>query len=338
MYFCQSISVVEIEKFVSSARLSSYHTLIGSPKLEDAIGSYVWGLELNGALSSLLSVFEVVLRNSIHGAASAYYGKQDWYLDLLKWQGDLLWHQKVAQNLGITQKYYRSNCPPYNKKKITLGSVQKNLMHWRSPAEGKIEEIKQRLTKSGKPNTPNQIVAHAMFGFWLNLFEHTFESATDPSALWPTCLNLIFRNNPSVTRAQVEAALSGIKDLRNRISHHEPAWKIAVTQTPAGVHAALNIQVREIVMIIEAISGDVSKFLVNSGILERIARLTDPTVITAYAGNQQLEAVDLRKAVRRFKKIVRGSTKRNHLAAPQPEKSFSVTDGENTLVTVTPHI
>ena len=84
---------------------------------------------------------EVVLRNRLHAAASAQFAKSDWYQDVLKHHGDLLWHNKIAVNPSITNDYYRKGAAPHDKKSIWNGTVKKPLKHWRSPAEGKLEEV-----------------------------------------------------------------------------------------------------------------------------------------------------------------------------------------------------
>ena len=64
--FCSTLNTSSVQSALSPARLGSYQTLVGGTVPDAAIGAYVWGLELNAALSPLLSMIEVVLRNSLH--------------------------------------------------------------------------------------------------------------------------------------------------------------------------------------------------------------------------------------------------------------------------------
>ena len=226
---------------------------------------------------------EVVLRNRLHEAASAQFAKSDWYQDALKHHGDLLWHNKIAINPSLTDDYYRKGAAPHDKKSSWSGTAKKMLQHWRSPAEGKLEEVLQRLAKSGKPRTPDHIVAHAMFGFWLMLLAPTFESPTDPLALWPGCAAQTFPNNAAMTRSAAFSILERVKELRNRISHHEPAWRMATPLTPAGVHATLSHRVQEMRDLLNAMSPDITGLLDNGGIFERLRWLLDPHTITAFS-------------------------------------------------------
>lgn len=337
MVFTHALSPAEVQKALSAARLSSYETLIGTTNLDQSIGAYIWGLELNAALSSLLSMIEVLLRNSLHSAATREFGKPDWYSDVLKYQGDKIWAHKVSADPLLAQHYYRRNVAPHNKKKIYVGSTQRTLKHWRSPSEARIEEIFGRLHQDGKPNSPDQVVAHAMFGFWLTLFEATFESATDRFALWPKCLRAVFPHHATITRAQVHASLVNIKRLRNRVSHHEPAWRIAVPLTPAGVHSSLAPLVSEMEKMIDAISPDITQLLHNAGAIHKLRWLLDPQIIAAFAGQQTPGQLDLRKVTRTVRKIASTAKRAAGSTSPKPSKAVHVQHGGLTLMTVLPH-
>ena len=229
-------------------------------------------------------MIEVVLRNRLHEAASIKFSKPDWYQDVLKHNGDLLWQRKLAANPSLAHDYYRKGAAPYDKKNIWSGSTRKTLKHWRAPAEGKLEDIIERLAKSGKHRTPDQIVAHAMFGFWLMLLAPNFESPTDPLALWPGCAAQTFPNNAAMTRSTALSILDRVKELRNRISHHEPAWRIATPLTPAGVQTTLSDRVQEMRVLLDAMSPDITALLDNVGTFDRLHQLLDPQTIAAFSG------------------------------------------------------
>lgn len=144
--FRSSLNIPPIQSALSNARLSSYQSLIGVATAAPAIGAYVWGLELNAALSPVLSMVEVVLRNRLHAATSAQFAKSDWYQDVLKHHGDLLWHNKIAMKSVDHQRLLpQGYCATRQKKHLERHEVKKPLKHWRSPAGGKLEEILQRL-------------------------------------------------------------------------------------------------------------------------------------------------------------------------------------------------
>ncbi len=302
------------------------------------MGAYVWGLELNAALSPILSMLEVVLRNSMHAAFTAHFKKSDWYQDVLKHEGDQAWQAKVAAYPPLAQQYYRKGVPPHNKKFFYPSpGVKKNLKNWRSPGEGKLEEILDRLNKGGKPQMPDQVVAHAMFGFWVALLAPAFDAPGDPLALWPSCTPGTFPNDPNMDRARAFYLIERVKDLRNRVSHHEPVWRIAAPLTPAGVNSTLTVRVEEMRELLNAMSPDVNQLLANAGLYDRLSWLLDPRTIASFAGQQNIAAVDLRALSRKVRKLAKAAHRGVSAPLPQPGKAVALHHAGKTLMTVVPH-
>lgn len=335
--FCSSLNLSSVQNSLSPARLGSYQTLIGSSAPDAAIGAYVWGLELNAALSPLLSTIEVVLRNTLHEAASTKFRKPDWYQDVLKHNGNLAWQAKVASVPKLPLSFYRPGVPPHDKRNIWVGSKKVALKHWRSPTEGKLDEILQRLMKNGKPQTPDQVVAHAMFGFWLTLLDSSFESSTEPLALWPACTSLAFPNDPTMTRTRAQAILLRIKDLRNRVSHQEPAWRISRPLTPAGVNTTLTGLVQEMRELLNAIEPDVTTLLENTGSFARLRWLLDPQTIAAFAGQSSIARIDHRSLSRKVRKLATQAQRAIATHGPMPDKTVELQHAGKTILSIIPH-
>lgn len=161
-YLYASLNLSAVESSLSTTRLASYQTLVGGATTDSAIGAYVWGLELNATLSPLLSMVEVVLRNSLHAAATHAFGRPVWFQDVLKHQGHRAWQNKLLVDPTISQNYYRKDLPPHDRRSIWVNGARKQLNAWRSPAEAKLADILQRLTHANKTHSPDQIIAHAM--------------------------------------------------------------------------------------------------------------------------------------------------------------------------------
>lgn len=335
--FCSSLQTTAVEAALSASRLGSYQTLVGATAVDSAVGAYIWGLELNAALSPILSMIEVVLRNSIHMAASAQFATPRWYQDVLKNEGDVQFPLKVAADATLAQRNYRAGIQPYHKRSIWINNQKKPLKHWRSQSEARLDEIITRLSSDGKPQTPDQIVAHAMFGFWLGVLGPTFESTTDPLALWPNCLAATFPNDPIMTRARAHQLLVHIKGLRNRVSHHEPAWRLANPLTPAGVHATLTVKVAEMRELLTAMSPDVNQLLTNAGLYDRLSWLLDPRTIAGFAGQQNVAAVDLRALTRKVRVIAKQAQRSAVAPLPQPNKAMSLLHAGRAVMTILPH-
>lgn len=72
-----------------------------------------------------------------------------------------------------------------------------------------------------RPITNADVVANLSFGFWADILHYEMY---DP--LWRSCLHHAFPNKPKGTkRSTVGPIVKRLKDLRNRVAHHEPIWK-----------------------------------------------------------------------------------------------------------------
>jgi hypothetical protein len=80
-----------------------------------------------------------------------------------------------------------------------------------------VASAKSKLTRNGENITPDKIVAELAFGFWSSLFNSHFQQI-----LWKD-LRLVFPRCPKNLRKRgnVSSALNQLRDLRNRVFHHE---------------------------------------------------------------------------------------------------------------------
>jgi hypothetical protein len=85
---------------------------------------------------------------------------------------------------------------------------------WRVPEENNLQAAKGRLTTNGKKLTPDGVVSELYLGFWVSLTNSHYNQT-----LWDSYLHGAFRHN--MKRNTVTSALSVIRNLRNRVAHHE---------------------------------------------------------------------------------------------------------------------
>src|SRR5690606_32189828 len=80
-----------------------------------------------------------------------------------------------------------------------------------------ITEAKGKLLKRHENLTPDKMIAELTFAFWSSLFNSAFHIK-----LWSN-LHKLFRHCPKHLRQRktISASLNQIRDLRNRIFHHE---------------------------------------------------------------------------------------------------------------------
>lgn len=80
-----------------------------------------------------------------------------------------------------------------------------------------VASAKSKLLRRAESGTPDKVIAELAFGFWSSLFNVQFQSI-----LWKE-LRLVFPRCPKPQRQRhtVSSALNQIRDLRNRVFHHE---------------------------------------------------------------------------------------------------------------------
>jgi hypothetical protein len=80
-----------------------------------------------------------------------------------------------------------------------------------------VANAKAKLQRRNEALTPDKIIAELSFGFWSSLFNVQFQTI-----LWKD-LRLVFPRCPKAQRQRhtVSSALNQIRELRNRVFHHE---------------------------------------------------------------------------------------------------------------------
>jgi hypothetical protein len=75
--------------------------------------------------------------------------------------------------------------------------------------------------------TPGRLISKLGFGFWCSLCRSPYEQgrAAGPG-LWPALLTQAFPFLPKdqKTRPHIRERFDEIREIRNRVSHHEPIW------------------------------------------------------------------------------------------------------------------
>lgn len=87
----------------------------------------------------------------------------------------------------------------------------------------KINEARRKIAGSNRLATPGRMVAELTFGFWTSLLDVRYERT---KILWPHLAPKVFACAPRKlrTRKAQSRYASAIRDLRNRVFHHEPIW------------------------------------------------------------------------------------------------------------------
>lgn len=180
-----------------------------------AMQLYRWNLEVSGAVFEMLGVVEVAVRNAIDVQLRAWNASGG---------GDPEWlkaPKKPLYGLLVTQ-------PRYGKVKSTFEDAkhraqQDSDLRW--PGH----------PRHGHAVTHDDVVAHVMFGTWVNLLpdprlkepaaraaasKHARQRESRREVLWEASLKDAFPGQGG--RYTVSYWLRRLYELRNRVAHHEP--------------------------------------------------------------------------------------------------------------------
>jgi hypothetical protein len=173
---------------IGSSRSAPYRSFFNCVSDEQVLGAYLWGQAVSNALWPCLSMYEVVLRNSIHMAASRYSS-----------------HGKSVSTAWYDQR--GDGC----LKTTSKGAKQ-------------IDEI---LDKS-PGLSPDGVIASLSFGFWPSFLRGLAKKdrahiLVATFAYHPHSKVAHWSYQDNVTK--LVDTLVMIQNLRNAVAHLEPIWK-----------------------------------------------------------------------------------------------------------------
>lgn len=190
-----------IDSLITNDRLDSYANVFQHTNDAELLGAYLWNGHACSALYPLLGAVEIALRNAVDHALTNHLGRFWWRIQTLHFKsfGD--------PEIPFVVKAIRDN--------------------FSSAASGVKREKKSRYGINSYTPSHNEIVAKTEFSTWEFIFDREFLA---PNLIWPTCLGSVLTGTWPSTKAKT--TLSHTKDLvrtvrefRNRVFHHEPAWK-----------------------------------------------------------------------------------------------------------------
>lgn len=200
-------------KHLTAARLSTLQRFFLTTSHGDTLGCYAWTQAVAAGMLPLLADVEVSLRNAVHGALSRHYGARDSF-------GWMMPRPNPAHAVNPA-------APPM------LPPVHKLSSRSRDDVVCAIDKVKGRKP-SAHVVTPDDVVATLPFGFWEVLIGALAHHA-QPAGLQAAILAAVFPHAPDTQafpydsaafRKRVVALLKRIRDVRNRIGHHDAIWTI----------------------------------------------------------------------------------------------------------------
>jgi hypothetical protein len=154
--------------------------------------------------------------------------------------GRFLTYGTYAWNIAICESLY----PGLHCLEVTLrNSIQEAASkefgdeywfrnHLAAGEQDRVARLTRDLNSQSKPLRVGDFVSGLTFGFWVNLFNSNYEQS-----LWPQLVRPVFPNVPRSQRARhhIFHRLNTIRELRNRVFHHEPVWHYPDLQRQHGL-------------------------------------------------------------------------------------------------------
>lgn len=179
----------QLERVISPARLGTYLRR-ASGDHERALADYHRNIEVGEVFYGLLQWLEVILRNALHRQMCIKF--------------TVTWYQTRQDLLHV-----QSGSSPHFLSRSPKPSAKL------ADAVAKLDELKPGWGAG-------DLVAELSFGFWTSILGSDYENK-----LWRPALRHAFPHGPrTLLRKQVHRPLNDLRDLRNRITHHEPILMI----------------------------------------------------------------------------------------------------------------
>lgn len=190
----------------TAPRLATLASFFRTKTDSELLGCYAWNQAVAAGLFPLLGDFEVALRNALHTALSRYYDGQE----------SSNWMLPYPNPENITNAGAPATLP---SKHSMTAKTRKELI----ALDAKIKSRKGLKYVV----TPDDIVASLHFGFWEVLIKG-LEHSSHPERLQESILASVFPYVPATAatpyKQQVVNLLLRIRDVRNRIGHHDSLW------------------------------------------------------------------------------------------------------------------
>lgn len=192
-------------------RLATLEAFFKTETDQDLLGCYAWNQAVGSALLPILGDFEVALRNALHRALSQHFGGTD----------SFDWMTPRSNPAHAVNPAAPEFLPAWHK----LSQESKNNV------SSVVEKIKSKKGP-GDVVTPDDVVAALPFGFWEVLIDGLGHRA-HPAGLQASILANVFPTAPDTLavphgtqafRRRVKNLLKRIRDVRNRIGHHDSLW------------------------------------------------------------------------------------------------------------------
>lgn len=234
-----------IDELITNERINSYLHVFKPANDIELMGVYLWNAHVSGAIYPIIGAAEITLRNATDHALRAHLGN-------FWWSGAKLRYRS----------FVRGTPPPH--------PVQAVRDNFAKATRKFIAEQRTRYNVTGHVTpTHHGVMAKTEFSTWEFMLDHEFMGN---SLIWPSRLGTVFAgawpsSHAATTLTHAHDLVSTVRDFRNRLFHHEPAWKRfgVVTETDALAH--LQEKIRKIESLVALIHPENIRLLEKNGLL-----------------------------------------------------------------------
>ena len=238
-----------IDQLITTDRINSYQSVFRTTGDLHLMGTYLWNSHVCGAFYPIINAAEVALRNSVDLALTNHLG--------------YFWWDK-------TRLAYKSHMPG-----VTPPEPVQIVREGFAKATTKIIRMNDKRFGKGvrSPRHPD-IVAATDFSTWQFIFDAEFMGN---GLIWPSQLGQVFRGPlpyRSQKRARVHAfdLVGSVRNFRNRVFHHEPAWKHGTVANEEDAMAYLLGRLSKLIELITLVHPEKARLLEKHGLLQTARR------------------------------------------------------------------
>lgn len=241
-----------LRKVLSGERLDAFRATHEESNL-DLVGRYGWDVALSASFYPALRACEVLLRNSVHAALAG----------------------RFPQPPGSKPCFPASvdTSQPHSCSVSWLDRTSSLLLPENADA---VRDAKQRVHRKcerrNREYTAGRLIAELNLNFWVALFSNPYGyQGASGLNLWPDLLRTVFPHAPaSVTtnRREMAGRLNDIKELRNRVFHHEPIWRRDLVK-----------EYEEIISVIGYISPPAALAVKRLGVFDKVRKTGMPRLL-----------------------------------------------------------
>ena len=191
------LPIESLRSALSAERLNAYALPEDTDEV-DRVARYLWNLALCSALQPALHTLEITVRNRLFD---------------------------ISRRIVDETKLSFDTVPCWLDARPSLLADRER---------GAVEKAKATIARRRRPMTEGRLVSVLGFGFWVSLCRTPYEQGrAGGPRLRPELATRGFPHLPRAqgTRSQIFHALHPLRELRNRVSHHEAVWDRKLDQS-----------------------------------------------------------------------------------------------------------